>query len=47
MAKNKLPQWKDWESSYQLRQILGHFLSLNFSNFRLKQCEDPLSYQKC
>ena len=33
------PHWKDRESSYQVRKILGNFLPLNGPNFSLTQCE--------
>ena len=41
------PQLQNRKGSYQVRQIVGHFLQYNRSNFMLKQCERPLSYQKC
>ena len=33
------PQWKDRESSNQVKEILELFLPLHCSNFRLLQCE--------
>ena len=39
--------WKERKKSYQVRQILGRFVPLSSSNFRLKRCEKHLSFQKC
>ena len=41
------PQLQDGKRSYQVRQIVGHFLQHNSSNFMLKQYERSLGYQKC
>ena len=38
---NIQPHWKDRKSSYQASIVLGIFLPLNCSKFRLKQCEWP------
>ena len=35
------PQQEDRESSYQVKEILGLFMPLNCSNFKLNQCEKP------
>ena len=40
-------QLQDRKRSYQVRKIVGQFLQHNSSNFMFKQCERPLSYQKC
>ena len=34
-----LHQWKDWKSSYQVREAFTVFFQFNCSNFRLKQCQ--------
>ena len=41
------PQWKDSKSRYEVKQILGIYLPLNRSKFRLKQCGRSQSYQTC
>ena len=37
------PHWKDRKKSYQVRQILGLFLSLNCTQLKLKKCEKNYS----
>ena len=38
--------WKERKKSYQVRQLLGHFVPLNSSNFSLKRWESHLSFEK-
>ena len=38
-------QWKDRENSNQIRPNFRTYILLNGSNFKLKQCERPQSYQ--